>query len=355
MSLGTIGLLLPAALVAIGTIAKSDELHLTPDSLVDGVLARAEAIFSGRFEYRVTSGDASSTKQPQETRAGFILSGPSWRIDDRGFHVESINYRGKYYEVRRTPQPDGSTHTSLEIRATQDLFSMAPPRPPYFAGTLWHKSTIEYIRLHKSSARVAGEKTIAGIPTSIIEWDISASDKFGAFHAITQPLMNGGVLRLFVAPQLGYALPRVEHVDRQGNVETRFEATGFREVNQGIYMPKFLLYQVFEKGGAPGWYNRYEVVQVDGINQPIPDEAFSTSLPIGTVVADRATNTSHDFVVGNLGGSLADVDARIENAAQPRWRVGRYAMVVGSAIGILFCITVLIWRRVWRPAHRRAA
>jgi hypothetical protein len=337
-------ILLPSVLVAICGITYSAEADSETTELVDAVLARAESVLTGRFEYRIKNGVPLDGKQLDELHAAFILAGPSWRVDNLDLHVERINHNGYYLEVRKTPQKDGSIHTSLEIHGTESL-GKAPPYPPFFAGTFWYKSTAAYIAAHKDDARLTGEQVIKGMPVKVLEWNVSEKDKYDAFYTITELLMNGGILRVYVSPQLGYALPCIEYLDHDGFVERRFDAEDFQEVAKTVYMPKRFSDQVFGKNGTLGWCDRYEIIEMNSVNQPIPDDAFSTHLPAGTVVADRRTSKSHDFVIGNLDGSLKDLNIVVENTAKPIDRSFKNAFLIGTGIALGFCVVTLIWRR----------
>ena len=306
----------PRELMSAADVAQSNESG--PKAIVDRLLDRAGVVHSGRFEYRVTDTlGVTPANKPHEQHLEFVVSGPSWRLDDLDYHVERINHRGKHLEVHRTPQPDGSIRTSLEIHDTQAV-PETPPCPPYFAGTFWYTTTINYIAAHKSDARLAGDKTVDGIATKVVEWDVSEHNKFLAFNSITQPLMKGGVLRLFVAPQFGYALPCVEYVDGEGFVANRFDATDFQEVTKGLFMPKCFSCQVFEKDGTLGWCERYKILRTENINAFIPGVAFSTNLPAGTIVADRRTGNSVDYVLDrSLEAHDFDLDRSPKKCGNP--------------------------------------
>ena len=74
--------------------APADTVAIQPGNsgLVDGLLARATAVVSGRLGYRVS--DNNGLEADRE----FVLSGTSWRVDDRVSHVERINFRGEFAE-----------------------------------------------------------------------------------------------------------------------------------------------------------------------------------------------------------------------------------------------------------------
>ena len=104
------------------------------------------------------------------------------------------------------------------------------PNPPVRAGTLWNASTRRFVREQVSKARLLVAETVNGVGTRVLEWDVNPREKYLAFQAINELLGGGGKLRLYVARQLGYALPRIEHVDKFGTVQDRFDFSDFIEV-----------------------------------------------------------------------------------------------------------------------------
>jgi hypothetical protein len=255
--------------------------------LVDGLLARSKALVSGRLAYRVT--DSNGLEADRE----FVLSGTSWRVDDRVFHVERINFRGEFAEVHRTAQPDGSVRTSVALGQEVSV-EKQKPHPPYFAGSLWYRATADYIGRHKSDATFAGTADVGGISCAILDWVVSAADRFAAFSSIIPPLAEGGVLRLHVSEDLGYVLPRIDYLAPGGSLAMRFESADFWCVGRGIFLPKKATLQTFPGEGQRGYRCEYTIESVDAINDPIPDDAFHAVLPAGTSVSDaRAANPLH--------------------------------------------------------------
>ncbi len=254
---------------------------IEPDksALVDGLLTRAKSVVSGRLGYRVC--DSNGLK----AHLDFILSGSNWRVDDREFHTERINSRGQFAEVHRNTQPDGSVLTSATLGKEVSV-EERNPRPPYFAGSLWYPSTVDYVWRHKSDAQFAGTADVGGYPCAILDWTVSAKDRWAAFSSTVPPLKSGGVLRLYVSKDLGYALPRVEYLAPDGAVATRFDSTDFWCVGRGIFFPKSVILQTFPRKGQLEYSLEYAIEAVEDINNPIPDDAFHAVLPAGTSVAD---------------------------------------------------------------------
>jgi hypothetical protein len=302
---GIVGMTLSSGSSAAGMQVEGD--------LVDAILSRAEVILSGRMTYRVS--DVNNL----DSSCKFTFSGSSWRIDDLAFHVDRINHRGDFVEVRRTPQPDGTIRNSARF-STERSREDQMPYPPHFAGSLWYLTGVEYIRSHKKGVRYAGAGDIQKISCSILEWSVSREDRFRAFGSIVSPLNGGGLLRLYASKALGYALPRIDYLAPDGELAIRFESSDFREVAGGIFIPGKILMSTFPGKDQRGYSLEYKIGAVDGINEPIPDDAFVVSLPEGTRVSDVRRERTVNLIVGDLNvsfGEIARVDAN--SSTKRRW------------------------------------
>jgi hypothetical protein len=159
--------------------------------------------------------------------------------------------------------------------------------PPYFAGTFWRKSTIEYVRAKKGDVRIVGKEVIGEVPVDILELDVRAEDVGQAFYHLSESMpKNGGVLRMYAAERLRGALPRIEYVTRTGIVSNRFDAGDFEEASDGIFFPKTCRRTVFDSDGLPRLCWDYSFESVTHINQLFPESTFVFDIPAGTQVAD---------------------------------------------------------------------
>ena len=247
-------------------------------TLIDGLLARATAVTSGRIEYHVKIVIAGRTTNDNDERYSF--SGESWTKRDPKSNRTVVNHEGRLLAYSETPQQNGSISRSLRIHFPESPFHHEP-YPPVHAGTLWYASTRGFVRDQASRARLLGAETVSGITTQILEWTVTESDRFLAFHAIDEMLREGGKLRLYVAPQLAYALPRIEHVDRFGTVQARFDFSGFKELAPGIFFPT--LCQL----GSGAFHRTYQLKKVERINALFPDKEFVLEIPADTSIGDE--------------------------------------------------------------------
>lgn len=164
----------------------------------------------------------------------------------------------------------------MEVHYPVSLSSNKPTR----AGTVWYKSTRDFISDHANEVRLAGAGEINGIATKILEWDVPAKDR-RPFNALpyTRPLLKGGKLRLFVSPQLGYVVSRVEFSDRLGITHGRLDFSDFREVADGLHFP-------FHTELALGGVESYQINRAEKINEEIQDTEFAPAIPTRTSVQD---------------------------------------------------------------------
>jgi hypothetical protein len=277
-------------------------------SLVKGVLARCDAVFSGRLKYHMTG---AFTNKPlhHDCECLFTFSWPSWAlhyVDEGGGSI--VTHKGKRVEFARSARdeqgnPRHIAHVAMpmEIKATW-------PYPPFHAGTIWHNNTRMYISRNATRARLGGKAQLDGVAVQVIEWDVSSEDRYRAFHLIGPMLQQGGTLRLYVAPQLGFALPLIEHIAPNGKPHQRFSSSEFSEDAPGIYFPRRFELKTFDATG-PTSYLAFDIHEVLQLNQPIPDSEFKLSFPKGTSVADgRSGVGSLVFRVGEDPVPTQDLD-----------------------------------------------
>ena len=136
------------------------------------------------------------------------------------------------------------------------------------AGTLWNSSTGQFVHERASKARLLGDEDVNGVKTLALEWDVDPKDKYLAFHAISDLLKEGGKVRLYAAPQLGHALLRIEHVDRFGTVQDRYDYSEFQEVAPRIHVPKVC------RLGVGQYKQEYRLTKIENINKRFSKRRF---------------------------------------------------------------------------------
>ena len=204
----------------------------------------------------------------------FSFTGESWALRDPQTNHVTVNHEGRLLSYVERPG------RSLKIKYAETPF-YREPYPPMYAGTLWYGSTRQFVRDHASKARLLGAETVNGIETRCLEWNVGQVDTYKAFGEINEMLKDGGRLRLYVARQLGHALTRIEHVDKFGTVQDKFDFSDFKEVAPGIFFPT-----VCRLGG--GGYNRtYQLKKIERINGVLSHSDFVLAIPAGTAIRDE--------------------------------------------------------------------
>ena len=233
------------ALILLGAFLGSQgaQAASSADDLIQGVLARADTVFSGRIKYRVTIG-FPQTKEEKARGAEIVFAASGWRREDnfpvaapaRGekgkaveaaldiYQVVSVSHGGKSVEYRATKQQDGTFRRSANVTMAKPLMSEKTAGPPVFAGSLWLDCTREYIQQHKSRVRLLPKSVVGGIDVEIREWDVPPSDRSVVLGGYNPLMSNGGKLRLYVAPSLGFVLPRAEFVAPDGKIAMSYES-----------------------------------------------------------------------------------------------------------------------------------
>ncbi len=331
---------------------------LTTKEIVQGILARSEAVLSGQLRYHQES--AFPGEKPKGGEFQVTFSGASWRLDSKfrasdvdvklapsvknpkiaatplqsDLELVNLSHHGKSLDFQRTPQPDGSIRNSAAI-ATEKPIDSSFPSPPVFAGSFWFPSTKEFLRQNIDKALRKPVTDVNGVKAELLEWNVPASEKFKAFHGINNLTKNGGILRLFVSPQLGYVLPRIQFLGQADKVQASFDCSDFVECTDGIFIPKRVSLQYYDAEG-PGVRITYQISEAKKINEPIPDSDFVLQLPVGTHIYDgRSGKESTYFELKPDGPIPKELEDTIAVESPAFWgRNWPTALVLGFGVGL---------------------
>lgn len=327
-----------------------------PDSLVRGILARAEAVFSARMNYHYKWQFANRNTPPKERDERASFDGTNWvtRCLTKGQVGERSNYNGKLVihlggnRGAKSSMPDW-----VAVKRPQAIDENDPSEVPYFAGTFWHKMTKNYVKDHALEVKVKGRAELQGVQTVRLEWAIPPDLKEAAtaFHGVNDVTNEGGVLRVYVASQLGHVLPLIEMVGKGGIVGHRFEAGDFIETSPGIFIPRRFSHHLYDSEGLV-LCEEYIIEHIEKVNEPIPAEDFIIEAPHGSVLVDeRPLNESRSYRVGvMLPTDLNDVLPGAVPSPPPMRRRST-AIWLGLTVGVLFvCICYFMRRFLKRPS-----
>ncbi len=257
--------------------------------ILDGLFARATAIKSGRFSTSVQQFE--NGKMAHEVLAEFLISNEGWRQQSRPSNNKRevrINYGGRSLTLEEMRAPVTSVGVplpfsfELSIRPSEPIarVSSGAAPVPIYAGTIWYPTTLPYLREHAATAKLVRTEKLNEIETQIVEWPVSSRDVTAAFSQRNDLLAGGGTYRVYVAQQLGFAVTRIEFVDRFGTPQFVFNFSEFKEVAENIYFPmKIDAVDAEEKA--------IKVLEATRVNEPIDDGEFLLRIPRDTHVVDE--------------------------------------------------------------------
>ena len=355
-----LSLLLYSLLILSNSVFGQDQ---TPNA-VRGAISRMEAIHSGRITYKETSG-TSDDKETETYKLTF--SGNSWKKEfsadississnfsenpgkqDDKFDItkltglvdrSTVSHDGRVIVYTSCPQFDEPLHKTARVTTGEDSMEQQYPPFPQFTGTFWYHKTLSYVKEHKSEAKYKRVGKIDGHDVVVYEWTVSAANKFHAFSYVNELTHDGGILRVFIAPSLGYAIPRIEHVGISGKPGVVITSTDFTECN-GFHIPKKSQITILQNE-VPGFTIAYELSSITDINEPIPESEFILTLPVGTEVADSTSGThSEFFTVSEDPNSIPD--DLLNSIQTPRKNfIERWGWQGAVGVGILLGLMIL--------------
>jgi hypothetical protein len=324
------------------------------DALVAGILARSQAVFSGRMRYHYESGFRDTGKIIESDERELSFYGLDWALQIPDQRITRASHGGKFVEFIRHRQPDGSLHDVADVFNPKPINYFDYPDTPVDAGTLWWQQTRTFVRDNARKAKLVERTNVNGVEVEGVEWAVTKAER-NAFKSLGEDLLNGGTLRVFVAPQLGYALPRILYIGMSGRVSASFDCSSFEEVAAGVFLPHKCGAQFFQNR-VPTCYVQFNITGTEKINEPIPEQDFIIQLPVGTIVGDsRSGKGSTIFTIEKAGVSLPVSDLSDIISIGPIPGKARYwpwfAVGIGVSLGIglvIVCTTVLGRRRVKR-------
>ena len=313
---------------------------------MQGAIRRAQAIRSGRLEYRFETG-ALGAKAPTPSRisrslVSFVDS--DWIVRRGDGSRVSLQRNGLDLQYEEIIQQDGRVNRSAILTHASPLPNWeSEDRPPWFVGTFWHHRQLEYAREHRSEFRLAMPRQIDGIHCEVCELDVPL-EELARVVLIVHPLLRaGGMLRLHIASQLGYAMPLIEITAPDGAKVVTYQSSGFLKLPDDIYFPRKSRTEMQLPTGV-AWYQQFNITP-EQINQRIPDSDFVIEIPPGTQVRDErdanrvrrfnttVASTSAEFV-GEVSPKLPEAKAK----ASRHW-----VLPLAGALVVLFvCLLIAI-------------
>ena len=150
-----------------------------------------------------------------------------------------------------------------------------------------------YIRKRAQDAKGPQPANLNGLAVKVLEWKIERKDLWDALFFVPVWLVKQkkgpATLSVYVAEELGYAVPRIAAHGPDGKLVFSVDAVDFRQAGRGIWFPHETTV-VYNSGGSTTTHE-YLVKTIE-INEPIPKDAFKILLPAGTRVRDSRPGVS---------------------------------------------------------------
>jgi hypothetical protein len=315
------------------------------ERLIEGALARRDAIVRGQYRYVLETGFQSPARVLSRIEYLLTVDGGSWRLNDLESGSVTLCHAGKLLRLKVGHGDGGRVVQSVGIEIPRPLNGASFPYHATVAGTIWYDATAKYVRERVDTAVIVGQIELDGNRCDIIDFQIGESDTFRAFEGITSQLRGGGVLRLHIAEQLGYVLPRIEYVAPDGSIASRFEASDFREAAAGIFVPGNAAVQVYNPDGSVGFYNSFSDLRAEGINEEADDDAFKIFVPEGTEIYDSRSPKGGIPIVAHRGLVPAEFSEAIAIVEPSSGRSIWQALAIGTVMGVGLLGAILLFRR----------
>ncbi len=299
--------------------------------LIQGAVGRSSAVTSLKLKYRYRSeAFRKRGEDPVTERMDLAITvrGNDWIVkygDSANFRMKRNQASVKYYEVLRrygddeTSQDEGVTtrQSSLHLIAAETYQSLihehachAGPR----LGTFWFPEQAAFIEQQQLQVVDKGTEHLGPIETHVLEWDVAALDLDAAMVLIPDEIARSrrGKLRIYIAPKLGYALPRIEYATLEGKVVQQFEASQFVPVNASLFFPREALCRTVYREQAD--VSRFEISEITDVNQEISDGEFSINVPELTYVRDSRPGVPVSVFQLKSQEQLDQINGVLENA-----------------------------------------
>jgi hypothetical protein len=317
--------------------------------LISAVLARRTRIVSARYEYVLRTGIRDG-ERGNDYYCQLWIEGESWRLEcaPKGLpHI--MGSTGKHsFSMRQYTGSDGKLMTYAGIDEPKSLNGHRYPFHPTIAGTIWFDQTASYVEATAASATLESATEVDGFRCEVVVVRVPDGDAETAFWAFDDDLANGGEIRMYIAPELGFVLPRMEFLGASGVVRKRFEASDFVEASAGLFVPSFARMQRLT-GNVPGMYNEFVGLTATNVNEPVDPKHFRLLVPEGASVREAATvsksGTARHFWASaeNRPPDLDMIEVAGSESGNSFWS----ALAVGFLLGCGAILAMLLIRR-WR-------
>jgi hypothetical protein len=326
------------------------------NQLIDGVISRATAIHSVQMNYSHHAYLLRDGRPTEESTNDVQLTvdGANWAMrydDSKNFRMQRGQAAVSFVEIASARH--NKIFRTLFVAAPtsfQELINEGPHNAAPRLGGFWYSVQVGFIDQHRQQVVVRGERQVDGIATIEMEWPVKGLDFDEAMLIIPDRISRDlrGRLRICVAPQLGYALPRIEYVSENGHVEHEVTATDFVDHGSSIYIPRRGTARTEVANGYE--VGSFVIHNVTHLNEPLPPDTFSMKIPLGTRVSDSRPGVPQSTIdlesqdqLEQLNKALGDSDSASSG------RTGRLLLTLNS-VCFLICLSIYVMQRCFRTS-----
>lgn len=252
--------------------------------MVRAAMARRESFFSGRMAFREVVSKGEFSREARGTRRRLVFSSPDWRmtLPDSGYAYAS--FKGNSVALYPEQLRDGSGKHLLSLATADTMNSRSFTNVPFFVGSLWWGQTSVFLKANAERAEFRGEEIVEGHQCRIIEVEIKKEER--AAWTFSDINRNGGFVRMWIAPELGYAIPRVEELGNDRRVAGIYLSSEFKEYTSGLFLPR-QCHCVFYSSSGATYSHAFRDIEYADVNGEIPSAAFTIEVSQNTTIADQ--------------------------------------------------------------------
>ena len=300
----------------------------------------------------------------EASRFELVFAGAEWALHSlsdtaRNTRLSRVDLHGIYTEGRSRdnsmPQPTlllQSTEKVDHEEQEYDEFLLDVTR----CGTVPCESMLNFIRSRRDDFEFAAEQSSTFPDDVILDLPVHQRDFNAAFKgcsrrlggALPNYLYSGefATLRLHVAPNLGFAIRKIEFVSSRNVSWYHIVSTDFQEIVDGIFFPSTC---TLTCEGAPNcWERIYRLNSVENLNAVIDESEFGLQLPTNTRIRSTIKNKMVLFRLDDEA-RLDNLDSLIPQARRVSPSVspsgGTFTKVCIANLAALIIVIYLRWRR----------
>ncbi len=315
--------------------------------------ARSEAVVSGQLTYEY---ERTGHKKFGSITIAFEGDNWAWTYEKSMMNAVKINKDNVNLHYFEKPLPNGKRSKELNLMPSVNLkekYRGIGNRPPFYAGSFLTDLQKEWAIKSIKDFQVTGKAVINGVDTVVLEAMPKHTYCYHFVH-IRDNTVREKKLKWYIAPSKGGVIMQMENYDEKGNLLFRHVCSDLKDVGSGIWWPRYiktmnakgndekLIPEKLEKKGAV-----IARMDINLVNQDIPEEKFSMDIPTGTKVFDgRNPEKPFEFTVREttlLEVLPATLDAEIEPNTNSflNWK---FAVGLGLILSAVFGVIVYLRR-----------